>query len=58
MLQNFPQNIWKTKYAKTNKKHSSNPDDIFKLAKNFLENLSTKEDSSKTTVSNILSKNF
>ena len=50
ILQNFLQNIWKIKYAK------SNPEDILKSAKNFLENLNTKEDSSKTTISKFLSK--
>ena len=40
----------------TNKKHFSNPEDIFKSAKNFLEKSSPKEDSSKTTISKVLSK--
>ena len=40
----------------TNTKHFSNPEDIFKSAKNFLEKLNTKEDSSKTTISKFLSK--
>ena len=39
MLQNFLQNIWKTKSAK-----------------NVIEKLNTKEDSSKTTISEVLSK--
>ena len=55
MLQNFLQNIWKIKYAKI-KQHFSNPEDIFKSAKNFLEKLNTKEDCSKTTISKFLSK--
>ena len=40
----------------TNTKHFSNPEDIFKSAKNFLEKSSPKEDSSKTTISKVLSK--
>ena len=40
----------------TDTKHFKNPEDIFKSAKNFSEKLSTKEDSSKTTISKILSK--
>ena len=40
----------------TNTKHSSNPEDIFKSAKSFLEKLNHKEDSSKTTISKVLSK--
>ena len=39
-----------------NVKHSSNSVDIFKSTKNFLEKLNTKEDSSNTTTSNVLSK--
>ena len=39
-----------------NAKHSSNSVDIFKSTKNFLEKLNTKEDSSNTTTSNVLSK--
>ena len=35
----------------TNTKHFSNPEDIFKSAKNFLEKRYPKEDSSKTTIS-------
>ena len=35
----------------TSTKHFSNPDDIFKSAKNFLEKCNPKEDSSKTTIS-------
>ena len=42
----------------TNAKCSSSPKDIFKLAKKFLEKLNPKEDSSKTTTSKVLSKNF
>ena len=34
----------------------SNPRDIFKSAKNFLEKHNTKEDSSKTTISKFLNK--
>ena len=34
----------------------SNPENIFKSAKNFLEKLNTKEDSSKTTISKFLGK--
>ena len=45
----------KTKQIK-NTKHYSKPEDIFKLAKNVLEKLSTKEDSSKSTISKILIK--
>ena len=40
----------------TNTKYSSNTEDIFKSAKNILEKLNTKEDSSKTTISKFLSK--
>ena len=40
----------------TNAKHLSNPEDIFKSAKNVIEKLNTKEDSSKTTISEVLSK--
>ena len=40
----------------TNIKHSSNPEDIFKSTKNFLEKLNTKGASSKTTISKVLSK--
>ena len=40
----------------TNAKHSINSEDIFKSTKNVLEKCSTKEDSSNTTTSNILSK--
>ena len=54
---NFPQNIWKTKYTKLNKcKNSSNSVEIFKSTKNVLERLNTKEDSSNTTPSKVLSK--
>ena len=35
----------------TSTKHFSNPEDIFKSAKNFLEKRNPKEDSSKTTLS-------
>ena len=51
MLQNILQNIWKIKYAKSN-----NTEDIFKSAKNILEQLNTKEDFSKTIISKFLSK--
>ena len=40
----------------TNTKYSSNTEDIFKSAKNFLEKLNTRKDSSKTTISKVLSK--
>ena len=40
----------------TNTKHFRNPEVIFKSAKNYLEKLNTKEDSSKTTISRFLSK--
>ena len=40
----------------TNANHSRNPKDIFKSAKKFLEKLYPKEDSSKTTISKVLSK--
>ena len=39
----------------TNTKHFSNPEEIFKSAKNFLEKRNPKEDSSKTTISYVLS---
>ena len=52
MLQNFLKKIGKTKYAnQANTNHSSNHQNIFKSAKNFLENHNTKECSSKTTLS-------
>ena len=58
MLQNILQNICKTKHAKSKKiqKHPSNLENIFKSAKNNLEKLTTKEDSSKTTISKVLNK--
>ena len=40
----------------TNTKHFSNPEDIFKSAKNFLEKRNLKEDSSKTNIYKVLSK--
>ena len=40
----------------TNAKHSINSEDIFKSTKNVLEKRSTKEDSSNTTTSKVLSK--
>ena len=40
----------------TKTKYSSNPKGIFKTAKDLLEKLNTKEDSSKTTISKVLSK--
>ena len=40
----------------TNAKHSINSEDIFKSTKNVLEKRSTKEESSNTTTSKILSK--
>ena len=36
-----------------NTKHSSNPEDIFKSAKNVLEKCNRKEDASKTTTSKV-----
>ena len=42
--------------SQTNTKHFRTTEDIFKSAKNFLEKLNTKEDSSKTTISKFLSK--
>ena len=38
-----------------NAKHYSIPKDIFVSAKNVLEKLNTEEDSSKTTISKVLS---
>ena len=40
----------------TNTKHFSNPEDIFKSTKNFLEKRNLKEDSSKTNIYKALSK--
>ena len=40
----------------TNTKLSSNPKDIFKSPKNFLEKLNPKEVSSLTTISKVVSK--
>ena len=40
----------------TDTKHSINSEDIFKSTKNVLEKRSTKEDSSNTTTSKVLSK--
>ena len=40
----------------TNAKHSTNSEDIFKPTENVLEKCSTKEDSSNTTTSKVLSK--
>ena len=40
----------------TDEKHSSNSVDIFKSNKNILEKLNTKEDSSNTATSKVLSK--
>ena len=40
----------------TNSKHSINSEDIFKSTKNVLEKRSTKEDSTNTTTSKVLSK--
>ena len=48
MLQNFVQNIWKIKYAKSN--------NTLVTLRIFLEKINTKEDSSKTTISKFLSK--
>ena len=39
-----------------NTKYSSNPKDIYKFTKFFLEKLNPKEDYSKTTISKVLSK--
>ena len=50
MLQNFLEIL----QNQTNKKHFSNPQDICKSAKNFLEKHNPKEDSSKTTISKLL----
>ena len=55
MLQKLLQNIYKTKYAKSNPKIPITLD-IFKSANNFLEKRNTKEDSSNTTTSKVLSK--
>ena len=40
----------------TNTKYSSSPEDIFKSAKSFLDELNPKEETSKTTISKVLSK--
>ena len=40
----------------TNTKHFSNPEDIFKSAKNFLGKRNPKEDSFKTAIIKVLSK--
>ena len=40
----------------THTKYFSTPEDIFKSAKNFLEKRNPEEDSSKTTISKVLSK--
>ena len=37
-------------------KHSSDPEDIHKSTKNFLEKLNTKEETTTTTISKVLSK--
>ena len=42
----------------TNKKHFSNPSAIFNSAKNFFKKRNPNEDSSKTTISKVLSKIF
>ena len=39
-----------------NEKHSSNPEDIFKSFKYFLDKIKTKEDSSKVAISKVVSK--
>ena len=49
----FAQQICKNQ---TNAKHFSNSEDILKSTKNVLENPNTKEDSSNTTTSIVLSK--
>ena len=52
MLQNFLQNIWKRNIQnQANKKHFSNPEDIFKSAKNFLEKRNPKDAFPKTIIS-------
>ena len=52
MLQNFLQNIWKQNIQnQANKKRFSNPEDIFKSAKNFLEKRNPKDASFKTITS-------
>ena len=56
MLQNLLPNICKTKHAKLSANHSINSEDIFKSTKNVLEKRSTKEDSSNTNTSKVLSK--
>ena len=55
MLQKLLQNIYKTKYAKSNPKIPITLD-IFKSTTNVLEKLNTKEDCSSTTISKVLSK--
>ena len=59
MLQKLLQNIWKTKYAKsnyqTNTQHFSNPEYIFKSAKSSLEKRNPVENS-KTIICKVLSK--
>ena len=46
-------------YTDDNKsKHSSNPTDILKSAKNFYEKLYTKETTSKTATTDLISKNI
>ena len=57
MLHNFLQIICITNMQnQTNAKHFSNSEDILKSTKNVLENPNTKEDSSNTTTSIVLSK--
>ena len=56
MLQNFLQNICNTNMQnQTNAKHLSNSEDILKSTKSILEELNTKEDSSNTITSIVLS---
>ena len=42
--------------SNTDTKHFSNPEDIFKSARNFLEKRNLTEDSCETTISKVLSK--
>ena len=51
----FGRQIWK---IKKNTKYFSNPNVVFKSAKNSLEKCNPKEDIAKTTISKVLSKTF
>ena len=42
--------------SNTDTKHFSNPEDIFKSARNFLEKRNLNEDSCENTISKVLSK--